>query len=177
MINSTLRIAAILMVSLGLVAGCGSSGRPYELSLTGVQPCQLIPSPILRELHVTSNPSPVGIVSGSGLKGNTCMYVVRTGNRVWISTITNYGIEHWIDGPAESVRFTDVPKIQGFRTIKVWYTYDRPAPNHTCGLYIDGADEQSLRVRVDATTDPDDPPTCDRARRFAEAAMKALVTS
>ncbi|MDR7302080.1 hypothetical protein JOF55_002261 [Haloactinomyces albus] len=49
----------------------------------------------------------------------------------------------------ERARFQEIPRIQGFRAIKVWYETDRPDPNHRCRVYVDVVGGQSLRVEVD----------------------------
>lgn len=174
MIRRALRIGAVLLVGLGLVMGCGSSDRPSELSLSDVEPCGLIPRSALEQLHATVEPQPFDSPPGINTEGVSCFYLLRTGTSVTVSAITNHGIGRWIDSSFEDARFKDVPRIQGYRTIQVWYTYDRAEPHNTCRLYVDVADGQSLKVQVSANAE-DDPPTCDTARQFAETAMQTLV--
>ncbi|MBA8826323.1 hypothetical protein FHX42_003699 [Saccharopolyspora lacisalsi] len=175
MIGRALRVAAVLMVSLGLVAACGSSDRPRELSMGDVKPCDLISQSSFQQIQVSTESQKLDSVPGVDTEGNTCFYRLRTGNTVYVSAITNHGIDRWTNSSFEDARSQDIPRVQGFRAIKVWFDSDRPDPDHKCRIYVDVAGGQSLRVEVGETVNEEDPPTCDTARRFAEAAMKSLA--
>lgn len=174
MTRRALRICAALLTTLGLVIGCGSSDRPSELSLSDVKPCDLIPRSELEQLRVAGEPQSLDAPPGVDTEGAACYYLLRTDTNLTVNAITNHGIDRWIDGPFEDARFKDVPRIQGYRTIQVWYTHDRAEPHNTCRLYVDVAGGQSLKVQVDANSE-DDPPTCETARQFAETAMQTLI--
>ena len=176
MIQRALRIGAVLLAGLELVAGCGSSDRPAELSLSDVKACELIPRSDFRKLHIVPEPQSLDPTPGVNTEGSSCLYLLRNGNSATLSAITNHGIDRWIDVSSEDARFKDVPRIQGYRTIQVWFTYDTAAPHHTCRLFVDVADGQSLKVSVGQNSE-DDPPTCEAARQFAETAMHTLVNN
>src|SRR5699024_10942027 len=75
MFGRVLRNGAVLLVSLGVTVGCGSSDRPREIAVSDVQPCQLLSTPELRELPTISGPHLVeDLVDGGGLEGSTCQY-------------------------------------------------------------------------------------------------------
>lgn len=176
MTGRPLRVGAVLLMSLTLVTAC-SSDRPRELSMDKVKPCELLSSSTRHQLQVSTQPHSSDAVSGSDMDGHTCSYVVRPGNRVTVSTVTNHGIDRWVDGPLEHTSFKDVADIRGFRTIRTWQTSEHLTPDQSCTLYIDVAEDQSLRVRVGESFDEGDPPTCGTARRFAQASMKAIAAS
>ncbi|NHD16201.1 MULTISPECIES: DUF3558 family protein [unclassified Actinopolyspora] len=174
MIGRALRGAVVLLAGFVLVAGCGSD-RPAELSVDEVKPCELIPQSAHQRLRIAVEPQSLDTVSGVGTEGRTCAHTTNTGNSVYVSTITNHGIGRWVDPSFEHVRSEEAPRIQGYRTVKVWRDSERPDPDSKCKVYVDVAGGQSLRVQVGMTSDEEDPPTCDTARRFAETAMGTLV--
>lgn len=176
MIGRTLRLGVVLLVGLGLVTAC-SSDRPHELSMDAVSPCGLFTESTREQLDVSTQPRSSDVVSGAGVQGRTCFYVVRPGNQVMVSTVTNHGIDRWTDGSFEHTKFKDVRSIRGYRTIRTWNIREHLTPDQTCTLYIDVADGQSLRVRVGQSFDEKDPPTCETARRFADATLKAVAAS
>ncbi|WP_438388771.1 DUF3558 family protein [Actinopolyspora saharensis] len=174
MIGRALRGAVVLLAGFVLVSGCGSD-RPAELSVDEVKPCELIPQSDHQRLRIAVEPQSLDTVSGVGTEGRTCAYTTNTGNSVYVSTITNHGIDRWTSGEFEHSKFKELSRIQGFRAIKVWQVPGGSGPDSKCKIYIDVAGGQSLRVQVGMTSDEEDPPTCDTARRFAETAMKTLV--
>ena len=87
--------------------------------------------------------------------------------------MTNNGIDHWTDASYD-VKVIERPRIQGYRTIQVQHTGESSGPHEMCTRYVDVADDQSLRA-ISGTNDPDDPPTCDVARQFADAAITSLA--
>lgn len=174
MIGRTLRIAALLMAGLGLVTACGSSDRPRELSMDDVKPCELVAPYDIHRLEIRAEPQPHDSVSGVGTEGRTCYYNPYNGSSVYVSTITNHGIDRWMDGTFEHSEFQEIPRIQGFRAIEVWQGDEHPGPDDRCEIYVDVADGQSLRVEAETSFEDEDPPTCDTARQFAEVAMESL---
>ncbi|WP_347567475.1 DUF3558 family protein [Actinopolyspora sp. BKK1] len=174
MIGRALRGAVVLLAGFVLVSGCGSD-RPAELSVDEVKPCELIPQSAHQRLRIAVETQKLDSVEGIDTEGSTCAYRTNTGNSVYVSTITNHGIDRWMDPPFESSHSEEVSRIQGYRTVKVWHDSERPDPNHQCRIYVDVAGGQSLRVQVGMTSDEEDPPTCDTARRFAETAMGTLI--
>lgn len=175
MIGRALRIAAVSLVGFVLVSGCGSSDRPEELSVDEVKPCELIPQSDHQRLRIAMEPQSLDTASGVDTEGSTCAYTTNTGNSVYVSTITNHGIDRWTSGEFEHSKFNELSRIQGFRAIKVWQVPGGSGPDSKCKIYVDVAGGQSLRVQVGMTSDEEDPPTCDTARRYAEAAMGTLV--
>ncbi|MHA6802148.1 DUF3558 family protein [Salinifilum ghardaiensis] len=174
MTGRALRIAAVLLVGLGVVSAC-SSDRPRDISMDDVKPCELIDQPSVGQLQISQEAQKLDSVPGIDTEGNTCFYSVDTGTTLYVSAITNHGIDRWTDPPFDDARSEESPRIRGHRAVKVWYDNERPDPDHECRTYVDVADGQSLRVRVDRSFSEDDPPTCDTARQFAEAAMKGLA--
>ncbi|WP_456241592.1 DUF3558 family protein [Actinopolyspora lacussalsi] len=175
MIGRALRVAAVLLVGLGVVSACGSSDRPRELSVSDVKPCDLINSESLQGMRITQEVQKADSVPGIDTEGSTCFYSISTGNSIYVSTVTNHGIGRWTDPPFDRARSEEGSRIQGFRTIKVWYETERPKPDGRCRVYVDVAGGQSLRVEVDQSYSDEDPSTCTTARRFAEAAMRTLA--
>ncbi|SFE61194.1 Protein of unknown function [Actinopolyspora alba] len=176
MIGRALRVAAVLLVGLGVVSACGSSDRPRELSVSDVRPCDLINSESLQGMRIGQESQKLDSVPGTmDAEGNTCFYGITAGNTIYVSTITNQGVDRWIDPSDEDVRSEEVSRIQGFRAVKVWFDSKRPDPDHKCWIYVDVAGGQSLRVRVEQSYSDEDPSTCTTARRFAEAAMRTLA--
>ncbi|PRW62792.1 DUF3558 family protein [Actinopolyspora mortivallis] len=175
MIGRVLRVAAVLLVGLGVTSACGSSDRPRELSVSDVKPCELINGDSVQGMRITQEVQKLGSAPGVDTEGNTCFYRLRNGNTLYVTIITNHGIGRWTNPPFDRARSEEVPRIQGFRTIKVWYETESPKPDNKCRIYVDVADGQSLRVEVDRSYSDEDPPTCTTARGFAEAAMKTLA--
>ncbi len=175
MIVRVLRVAAVLMVGLGLVTACGSSDRPREISMDDVKPCELVSRSDVDRVEIRAEPQSRDSVSGVDVDGSTCYYNPFNRSNVWVSGITNHGIGRWTNSSFEDARSQEIARIQGFRAIKVWFDSDRPDPDHRCRVYVDVAGGQSLRVQVDESFREEDPPTCTTARRFAEAAMKSLA--
>ncbi|ASU80608.1 DUF3558 domain-containing protein [Actinopolyspora erythraea] len=175
MIGRGLRGAAVLLAGLGLVSACGSSDRPRELSVSDVKPCELINKDSLQGMRITQETQKLDFVPGVEAEGSTCFYTTRVGNRIYVNTITNRGIDRWINSSDDDVRSEEVSRIQGFRSVRVWFDSERPDPDHKCRVYVDVAGGQSLEVRVEQSYSDEDPPTCTTARRFAEAAMNTLA--
>ncbi|WP_017977209.1 DUF3558 family protein [Actinopolyspora halophila] len=175
MIGRALRVAAVSLVGLVLVLGCGSSDRPAELSVDEVKPCDLISRNSVQGVQIATESQKMNSVPGVDTEGNTCFYSARNGNTIYVSAITKHGIDRWGDPSFEHVRSEEVSRIQGYRTVKVWRDSERPGPDSKCKVYVDVAGGQSLRVQVDRSFEENDPPTCDTARRYAEVAMKTLV--
>lgn len=182
MTRHAIRLGPVALVTIVVIASCSSSDRPSDLSLSEIgDACELISSSDYQQLRVPIEPESLDFVSGVDTDGTTCSYQVLSGDRitpggnsVMVSTITNHGIDQWTDGSFESSKFQDVARVQRFRTIQVWNTPDRPAPNDRCRLYVDVAGGESLRIMV-GESDEEDPPTCDTARRFADAAVQTLI--
>jgi|GEM_PF-6797892 len=182
MFGRVLRNGAVLLVSLGVTVGCGSSDRPREIAVSDVQPCQLLSTPELRELPTISGPHLVeDLVDVGGLEGSTCQYPVAFGddpagadNTVEINTITNHGVQWQVDGPYEHRTVEEVDDISGFRTIRVWRGDGARRAGDACTLYLDVAEKQALRVHIGESESADDPATCDTAREFATRALKGL---
>ncbi|WP_216214134.1 DUF3558 domain-containing protein [Amycolatopsis aidingensis] len=84
-------------------------------------------------------------------------------------------MDRWTSGSFNGATFEEVAPVHGFPTIKVGRERERSGPNTGCTLYIDVADDQSLRVEVGENYSEEQPVTCDTARQFADAAMKTLV--
>ncbi|WP_092525277.1 DUF3558 family protein [Actinopolyspora saharensis] len=174
MIGRALRGAVVLLAGFVLVSGCGSD-RPAELSVDEVKPCELIPQSAHQQLQVRLAPQSVDSVPEVDTEGDTCYYSPHERSNVWVSAITNHGIDRWVDPPFDHAHSEEVSRIQGYRTMKVWLDSERPDPNHQCRIYVDVASGQSLRVKVDESSEKEDPPTCTTARRYAELAMKTLI--
>ncbi|WP_083921664.1 DUF3558 family protein [Actinopolyspora halophila] len=174
MIGRALRGAVVLLVGFVLVSACGSD-RPEALSMDEVKPCELISQSDLKRFQVRAQPQSRGSVSGVGTEGSSCYYNPLNTNSVRISAITNHGIDRWMNGSLEHSKFKELSRIQGFRAIKVWQVPGGSGPDSNCKVYVDVAGGQSLRVQVDRSFEKKDPPTCDTARRYAEAAMKTLA--
>lgn len=185
MIGRVLRTGVVLLASLGVTAGCGSSDRPQELPVGDVQPCKLISSAALRALPTASGPHLVkDVVEGGDLDGSTCKYPLGSDdgstdadNEVAISTVTNHGIDWQVDGPHEHRSVADVSDVRGFHTVRVWRGDDKPDENDQCELYVDVAEGQALRVQVDESFDDGQPPTCETATWFATEAVKGLAAA
>ncbi|WP_438388770.1 DUF3558 family protein [Actinopolyspora saharensis] len=174
MIGRALRGAVVLLAGFVLVSGCGSD-RPAELSVDEVKPCELISRNSVQGVQIATESQKMNSAPGVDTEGNTCFYVARNGNTIYVSAITNHGIGRWVDPSFESSHSEEVSRIQGYRTVKVWHDSERPDPNHQCRFYVDVAGGQLLRVQVDRSFEENDPPTCDTARRFAETAMGTLI--
>lgn len=168
-------LVLIILALVGLAAGCGSSDRPRDLSLDDVRPCDLIDSSELTELRVKAEPSPIPVVEGADEDGSSCQYRPLYGGIVSVSVVTNHGIDRWTNGSMESSKAIDLARIQGYRTIRKASKADLPDdPRDMCTVYVDVAGGQSLR----AITGPNgeaEPPTCDVARQFADAAVTTLM--
>ncbi len=175
MIGRVLRVGALAVVVLGLVAACGSSNRPRELSMEDVKACELVSHHDLRQLQVRAAPQQVPGVAGVGLDGESCLYRPLTRVTVTISKVMSHGVDRWTSGSVNGAEVEKVTPIRGFPSIKVGDTVVRSGPHDQCMLYVDVADDQSLRVEVGPNSE-DNPPTCDTARRFAEAAMETLAS-
>ncbi|PRW62793.1 DUF3558 family protein [Actinopolyspora mortivallis] len=175
MIGRVLRVAAVLLVGLGVASACGSSDRPRELSVSDVKPCELINGDSVQGMRIGQETQKLDFAPGIETEGSTCFYSLRVGNRIYVNTITNHGIDRWINPSDDDTRSEEVPRIQGFRAVKVWFDSERPDPDHKCRIYVDVAAGQSLEVRVEQSYSDEDPPTCTTARGFAEAAMKTLA--
>jgi hypothetical protein len=173
MIGRAVRHAIFLSMAIGMLAACGSSDRPSELSLDDVKACELVGRQDLVGLDVQAKPTP-GSNLTAGEEGSGCLYIPRTGGRIDVDAITNYGADRWMDSAPEHARAEEAPRVRGFRAVKVWRAHDDTGPHGNCTLYVDAAGGQSLKVQV-AENDEKDPPTCDTARRFADAAMKTLT--
>lgn len=176
-------LAAALLAIVGVVAGCGASGKSGELSVSGVQPCKLISSAALGKLPVSRGPFLLaGSLSGVDMKGQTCRYTVvfgdsgaERGNRVTVSTITNHGIGWQTDGHFENRSSKDVSAVRGYDTVRVWNGEQTPGKDDSCTLYIGIASDQALRINVGESVTDDDPPTCETAQRFGDAAVRGLA--
>lgn len=108
----------------------------------------------------------------------SCRVQPRGAPTIDMVEITNYGIDRWTEGDFANTTFEDVARIRGFRVVKVLMLSDKVGdPDSGCRLYVDVADEQSLKVRL---TEPDrtesDPPLCDVAYQYLEAAMRTLTS-
>lgn len=169
----SLRVFVALGV-VGLAAGCGSSDRPRDLSLDDVDPCNLISRSDLNALGVKAEPSPMTGVAGVNQEGASCFYNPKAGGTVSVSVVTNHGIDRWTNGSMESFKTIDLSRIQGYRTIRVDDADIPHGPHGLCMLYVDVAGGQSLRAEA-GPNDEDDPPSCDVARQYADAAMTTLA--
>lgn len=188
MIGRAVRLAAVVAVGLGLVTACGSADRPEDLSLSDVKPCQMILRPRFQLLKVNGGPMLMDTVGGYGLEGSSCKYYVvyeqqtskpappRTSNSVKLSVVTNHGVAWLIDDITDSdhLKYKKVSPVEGYRTVRMWFSGKAPGSNDACELYIDVADEQMLRVNVPKSSGEVDPPTCETARQFAKEALKTL---
>ncbi|WP_245755671.1 DUF3558 family protein [Actinopolyspora alba] len=143
--------------------------------MSDVRPCDLINSESVQGMRIGQESQKLGFAPGIDAEGNTCFYSIKIGNRIYVNTITNQGIDRWIDPSDEDTRSEEVSRIQGFRAVKVWFDSKRPDPDHKCRIYVDVAAGQSLEVRVEQSYSDEDPSTCTTARRFAEAAMRTLA--
>lgn len=168
--------AAVLagLVVAGVCAGCGSGDRPAELAVDGVQPCELIDAQTLSGLQVTAEPSPNPVVEGSGEEGSSCDYRPQYGGTVTVSVVTNNGIDRWTGSGEGETTGIELPRVEGYRAIRLSGPSYEPGPHGMCTLYVDVADGQSLRAEA-GPTDADAPPSCDISRRFAEAAVASLA--
>lgn len=173
MIVRVLRNVALLSLTAGLLAACGSSDRPKEISLDDVQPCDLLSGSELAGLGVFAKPNP-GPNLTAGEEGAGCLYTPKSGGRIDLDKITNYGVDRWTDSPPGHARTKELPRSNGFRVVEVSRDYDSTGPHANCTLYVDVASGQSLKVQV-AENGEKDPPTCDTARRFVDAAVKTLT--
>lgn len=170
----SLRVFMALAV-VALAAGCGSSDRPRDLSLDDMDPCKLISRWDLNALGVKAVPSPMSAVPGVNQDGSSCFYNPKAGGTVSVSVVTNYGIDRWTGGSMGSSKATALPRIQGYRTIQKISEVSMPiGPHDMCTLYVDVAGGQSLRAEAGPNQE-DDPPSCDIARQYADAAMTTLV--
>ncbi|SFT92764.1 Protein of unknown function [Actinopolyspora lacussalsi subsp. righensis] len=176
MIGRALRVTAVLLAGLGVISACGSSDRPKELSVSDVKPCELISQSARERLQVRAQPQSRDAVAEVDTEGSTCYFSPYDRSNVWLSVVTNHGIGRWSgDGPFDRSKSKEVSRIQGFRTVKVWFDGESPNPDHKCRIYVDVAAGKSLRVQVDESFTDEDPSTCTTARRFAEAAMQSLA--
>lgn len=167
-------VGALVLGALGLTAGCGSD-RPQDLALDEVKPCDLISRSDLSVLKVEAEPQPVEVIPGANEEGTSCSYTQRSGTPVFLGAVTNYGIDRWTSGSQENSNATDLPRIHGYRTIKVGIKGIPSGPHGSCTLYVDVASGQSLKVEVGDNLDKE-PPTCETAQRFAKSAMASLTT-
>lgn len=74
----------------------------------------------------------------------------------------------------ESFKAINLSRIQGYRTIRVDNADIPHGPYGLCMLYVDVAGGQSLRVET-GPNDEDEAPSCDIARRYADAAVTTLA--
>ncbi|SDP80595.1 Protein of unknown function [Actinopolyspora xinjiangensis] len=173
MTGRVVRFLAAVLVPLGVSTACGSSDRPRELSLEDVRPCDLISRAELRDLRVESPPRPVSVVEGSDEEGTSCRYSPVYGGTVSLAVVTNHGIDRWTNGSMASSRAVELPRVQGYRAIRLEYGESESGPHDSCTSYVDVASDQSLKVHVSENS-ADDPPTCETARRFAGNAVRTL---
>lgn len=167
---------AVAATVLAVVMGRGTSDRPRELAMTAVPPCELISQEDLLGLDVISRPDP-GVDLELGEEGTGCRFFARDGTTIMLNEITNYGIDRWTDGDIDDTTFDDVARISGFRVVKVWMSREKDRPDDECKVYIDVADDQSLKVSIiDADRRESSPPVCDVVYRSAEAAMRTLTS-
>ncbi|TCP50840.1 uncharacterized protein DUF3558 [Tamaricihabitans halophyticus] len=164
--------AGVTVLGVAALSAACDSDRPQDITLDDVQACDLIPQADLATLQVTAKPSSVDVVEGADMEGNTCIYSPANSNVVSVSVVTNHGVDRWTDGSQKNATSTDVHPVDGFRTIRV--TYFESGPHDPCTLYVDAANDQSLKISAGPNTD-DEPRTCDLARQFGNAAMSALT--
>ncbi|MHA6800922.1 DUF3558 family protein [Bounagaea algeriensis] len=164
-------VAAVLVLT-GLATACGSSDRPRELSLDDVDACNLVSRSDFAELGVNAEPLSIDVVEGANKEGTTCEYSPQSAT-VSVAAVTNQGIERWTNGSMESFTATDVPRIQGYRTVQVQVADVPSGPHDMCTLYVDAAENQSVKVAAGPNSEGD-PPTCETARQFAGAAISTL---
>ncbi|MGJ7908274.1 DUF3558 family protein [Actinopolyspora sp. H202] len=168
------RFITAILVLFALATACGSSDRPRELSLDDVRPCDLIPRTKLRDLQVKAPPQPVSVVEGSDEEGTSCQYSPKYGGTVTVAVVTNHGIDRWTNGSMASSRAVDLPRVRGYRVIRLEYGESASGPHESCTTYVDVASGQSLKVHVSENS-TDDPPTCETARRFTRSAIRSLA--
>lgn len=173
MIGRVWWVGAVVLAVLGLTVGCGSD-RPQDVALDDVKPCDLISSSNLSALQVAAQPQSLDGIAGADEEVISCSYRQRNGTPVYVGAVTNHGVDRWTNGSQESSMPTDLPRIQGYRTIKVELRDFPSGPHDTCTLYVDVAGDQSLKVEVRGNSE-NDPPTCETAHRFAKSAMASLT--
>lgn len=167
-----LRASAVVVLVGGLVAACGSSDRPEELSMDDVTACDVVSADDFDELDVGDGPHPEDAVHGADMEGNSCLYHTRQATSVTISTITNHGLDWQIDGPSDHAS-RKLPAVHGLRTVEVWRNGYPPDADDECELYVDVANDQMMRVEASKPSSHGD--RCDTAHRFAEAAVGELL--
>jgi hypothetical protein len=166
----------VVAATVILVVGRDTSDRPRELDMAAVPPCELISQEALLELNTTHLGDPDDVSSEFGEEGTGCRYFVRDGATLNLKEVTNYGIDRWTDGDVRRTTFEDVARIGGFRTVKVWHSAEQDRPDYVCRIYVDVADDQSLKVDMhDVDRRESSPPVCDVVYRAAEAAMRTLI--
>ncbi|GAB2744379.1 hypothetical protein GCM10027174_17610 [Salinifilum aidingensis] len=138
-----------------------------------VKPCDLISQSKLAELRVKSPPQPVSVVSGANEEGTSCYYSPTYGGTVSLGVVTNHGIDRWTGGSMESSRPVDLPRVEGYRAIRLEYGDNTSGPHDMCTAYVDVAGGQSLKLRTGPNSQ-DEPPACETARQFAGAAIRTL---
>jgi len=156
----------------------GNSDRPRELAMTEVPPCELISKTDLKRLNVIARPDP-GFDLEYSEEGTGCRFLpVYPEPTIELNEITNYGIDRWTDDDVGGgTYFEDVARIRGFRVIKVWTPGQKDNHDSSCRLYVDVADDQSLKVSIfDADRRASSPPVCEVTYQAAEAAMRTLTS-
>lgn len=170
-------VGAVAATVVVLVVGRDTSDRPRELAIDAVPSCQLISQADLARLDVIAEPIP-GYTLEYGEEGTGCRFLSRSGPDVELDVITNHGIDRWTsDDVGGGTTFEDTARIRGFRVVKVQTPGEKSFPEDFCRLYVDVADDQSLKVYLsEADRKKSDPPLCDVANQAAEAAMRTLTS-
>ena len=169
-------VVGVVVAAVVLVASRDTSDRPRELDMTAVPPCELISKADLRRLNTTHLGDRVDLNSEFGEEGPDCRFFARDGATIDLGVVTNHGVDRWTDGDGGRGRTAeDVARIERFRVIRVATRIEREIdPDEDCRIYVDVADDQSLKVFVHGV-EPGSASACDVAHRAAEAAMRTLI--
>ncbi len=170
-------VVGVVVATVVLIVGRETSDRPRALDMTAVPPCELISQEALLDLNTTHLGMPDDVSSEFGEEGTGCRFFARGGATINVKEVTNHGVDRWADGDVGvGGSSEDVVRIEGFRVMRVMTRIERElSPDSDCRIYVDVADDQSLKVSVSGGEREDSAPACDVAHRAAEAAMRTLI--
>lgn len=146
--------------------------RPAELSLDGLQPCDLFTAAQLSELGIDRDPRPG--TSDSQLKGPTCTLAVATTEPFYNYTaqlVTDLGVDTWLTGKrnvdAWLVSVGGYPAVN-FKT--------KGVDDQECITTVDVADGQQLMIDLYPLSEVDYKQLCPMSEKAAAMALQTLQT-